>query len=70
MADNTSQIAALRAAIASGVKSVSWNGVATSFRSLDEMRQALADLIKDDDTLGATAPKRFGSINLGNRGLS
>ena len=47
--DYTAQIVALRAAIASGVTTVSYEGKTASYRSLDEMIQAAAYLQRQQD---------------------
>lgn len=64
MANNTAKIAALETAIASGVRSVSWNGVNTVFQSLAEMERTLQRLKREDDTVGGSQPPRIGTILL------
>lgn len=45
MDSTTQQIADLDAAIASGVRSVAWNGVRTSFRSVRDMLRLRSQLV-------------------------
>ncbi|MDV2988161.1 UNVERIFIED_CONTAM: hypothetical protein Q9R58_28060 [Methylobacteriaceae bacterium AG10] len=46
--DHTAQIAAMEAALAQGVTSVSYEGKSASYRSLEEMIQTIAYLKRQD----------------------
>lgn len=65
MPDNSEKIAAIDAAIETGVKSVSVDGVSTTYRSVSEMLLARDRLVATDTSGGYTARKRVASINMG-----
>jgi len=55
MADNTDEIARIRALLASGVKSVTVDGITTTL-DLDSLRRELRRLIATDDALRGSRP--------------
>lgn len=63
MADNTAEIARLRAILREGVTTVSVGGTTTAV-DLNVIRQQLRELERTDDTEGARKP-RISSIDVG-----
>lgn len=55
MADNTEQIAALRAILRAGAEQVATDGTSVRF-DLETVRRELRELIATDDTLGGQRP--------------
>lgn len=62
-----SQITALRNAIASGAQTVSYSDKRVEYRSLDEMRQILADM--EADLAGLTRTRQFRVVSPADKGL-
>lgn len=61
--DYSGQIAAIQAAIAAGVQSVSYEGKSSTFRSFDEMIKTVAYLQRLQDRANGIRPATVGFAN-------
>jgi len=62
--DNSAKIAALEQIRASGARTVNVDGLATTFRSLDELNQEIERLKNEDTVNGYTKRRKVQRIDL------